>query len=57
MHEVAIAYSSETKNSAGRLNRSLLDMVRTMMLSGIETKKELYAEAAHNACFIRNTLM
>lgn len=57
MHEVTTAYSPESNGSAERLNRSLLDMARTMMLSGVDVKEELWAEAINTACFIRNRLI
>lgn len=57
VHEVTTPYSPESNGSAERLNRSLMDMARTLIW-GMETpRKELWAEAVNTACYIRNRLI
>lgn len=57
MHEVTTACSPESNGSVAWLNRSLLSMARTMMLSGVDVKEDLWAEAINTACFFRNRLI
>lgn len=57
VHEVTTPYSPESNGSAERLNRTLMDMARTLIW-GMETpRKELWAEAVNTACYIRNRLI
>lgn len=57
VHEITTTYSPESNGAAERLNRTLLDMARTMMI-GMETqRKDLWAEAVHIASFLRNRLL
>lgn len=57
IHEVTTAYSPESNGAAERLNRTLLDMARSMMLHLEVPRLELWAEAVNTACFLRNRLV
>ena len=58
LHELTSAYSPESNGKAERLNRTLLDMARTMLLSApqLPKLKQMWAEAVNTACYIRNRL-
>lgn len=53
VHQKTAPYTPEQNGSAERLNRTLLERVRAM-LQDARLGKELWAEAAATACFIRN---
>ena len=57
-HELTSAYSPESNGKAERLNRTLLDMARTMLLSvpHLPKKKHMWAEAVNASCFLRNRM-
>ena len=57
-HELCSAYSPESNGKAERLNRTLLDMSRTMLIGAphLPTKNRLWAEAFNTSCFIRNRI-
>ena len=53
VHQTTVRYTPEQNGAAERLNRTLMERVRAMLEdSGLS--KELWAEAALTACFIRN---
>ena len=53
MHQTTAPYTPEQNGAAERLNRTLMERMRAMLEdSGLE--KELWAEAALTACYIRN---
>ena len=53
VHQTTVRYTPEQNGAAERLNRTLMDRMRAMLEdSGLP--KELWAEAALTACFIRN---
>ena len=58
LHELTSAYSPESNGKAERLNRTLLDMARTMFLSApqLPRHKQMWAEAVNTACYIRNRM-
>lgn len=55
-HELRSACSPESKRKAERLNRTLLDMARTMLIGAphLPKKNQMWAEAVNAACHIRN---
>lgn len=57
VHEVTTAYSPESSGCAERLNRSILNMTRTMLVHASSYYSRFWAEAVHTACFIRNRLV
>lgn len=58
VHQLSPPHSPESNGKAERLNRTLLDMARTMLLdaSNIPNHKVLWAEAVNTANYIRNRL-
>lgn len=57
INEVMTAHSPESKGRAERLNKSLMDTTRTLMLPMPNIKYETWAEVAKTACYIRSWLM
>lgn len=57
IHEMKKAYSPESNSRAERLNRTLLDMSRAMMLNANTAPKNVLAEAGNTDCYIRNRLV
>ena len=57
-HELSLAYSPESNGKAERLNRTLLDISRTMLIGAkhLPKRKQMWAEAVNAACYIRNRL-
>ena len=57
-HELTSAYSPESNEKAERLHRTLLDMARTMLISGKHLPQHnlMWAEAINTECYIRNRL-
>lgn len=55
--EVSTAYSPVSNVKVERLNRTLLYLARTMILSNKVCRSELWAEAIATECFIRNRLV
>lgn len=55
--EATTAYSPESNGRAERLERTLIDMARTMLHSAPTAPSNLWAEAVHTACFIKNRLV
>ncbi|KAK9822062.1 hypothetical protein WJX74_004518 [Apatococcus lobatus] len=53
MHQTTTRYTPEQNGAAERLNRTLMERVRAM-LGDSGLSKELWAEAACTACYIRN---
>lgn len=58
MQELSAPYSPESNGKTERLNRTLLDMARTMLMGArhISGYKRLWAEAVNTAKFLRNRL-
>lgn len=56
-HKIKKAYSLESNSGAERLNPTLLDMVRMMLLESGTAQKDLWAEVIATACFISNRLV
>lgn len=56
IHEVATAYSPESSGSPNRLNRTLMDMARTMLESMNGINDKIWAEAINASNFIGNRL-
>src|SRR5271170_1984503 len=55
-HEQTSAYSSSSNGVAERMNRTLMDMVRTMMITASNIPGPFWGEAVHTAAKIRNRL-
>lgn len=57
-HELSAPYSPESNGKAERLNRTLLDMARTMLIDAehLPNHRRLWAEAVNNANFLRNRM-
>src|SRR5271154_5253851 len=55
-HEQTSAYSSSSNGVAERMNRTLMDMVRTMMITASNLPGPFWGEAVHTAAKIRNRL-
>jgi hypothetical protein len=53
LHQLTAAYTPEQNGAAERLNRTLNDRVRAMLIDSA-ADLELWAEAMHNANYIRN---
>lgn len=56
-HEVTTAYSSQSNGAAERLNRTLLDMARTMLLRSSHTRCHMWAEDINTVRFLCNCLL
>lgn len=58
VQEFSAPYSSESNGKAERLNRTIMDMARTLLASteNIPSKDELWAEALNHANYLRNRL-
>lgn len=58
IHEITTAYSPESNGRAERLNRTLIDMARSMLLqTDPEVSKPFWAEGINSANYIRNRLV
>lgn len=57
VHEVTTACSPEFSSAAERLNNTLLDMARTMLLHLGNPKTKLWAGAVNSTCFICSRLL
>lgn len=57
-HELSSPYSPESNGKAERLNRTLLDMARTLMmdLGDSQSNRQLWAEAVNTANYLRNRI-
>lgn len=56
-HKITNPYSPDSNGRAGRLNRSQLDMARTMMTHSWDyCPKSLWAEALNTACYFQNRI-
>ena len=57
-HETTSSYSPESNGKAERLNRTLMDMARTMLREVPNVKRHacLWAEAVHTANYLRNRM-
>jgi transposase InsO family protein len=53
LHQKTVRYTPEQNGAAERLNRTLLEKMRAM-LEDSQLPKELWAEAAVTACYVRN---
>lgn len=58
IHERTAAYSPESNGKAERLNRTLMDMARTMLtnITNADMRSKLWAEAINTSNFIRNRI-
>ena len=52
-HQLTAAYTPEQNGVAERLNRTLIDLVRSM-LANKQVDKRFWAEALDNAVYVRN---
>lgn len=56
-HESTNAYSPESKGVTERLNETLMDMARTMLLNSSENRRnKMWADAINTANYIRNRI-
>lgn len=56
VHEVTTAYSPKTNGCVERLNCTLLDIARTMLVNCKLSPESSWAKAVNTFCFIRNRL-
>lgn len=55
--QVTTIYSPESKGASERLNRTLLNMGRSMMVGLPHAVEYMWSEAANTACFLQNRLV
>ena len=56
MHQLTVAYTPQQNGVAERMNRTLMDLVRSMMHTA-ETPKKFWAEALATAVYVRNRVI
>ena len=52
-HQLTVAYTSQQNGVAERMNRTILDLIRSMLRSSL-LQREFWAEASTTAVYIRN---
>jgi hypothetical protein len=57
IHQQTIPYCHEQNGKAERLNRTLNNAVRALLIGASHLPKSLWAEAMSHACFLRNLLL
>lgn len=57
-HELSAPYSPESNGKTERINRTLMDMARTMLLEmeSVPGSKHLWAEAMRTECYLGNRM-